>query len=634
MKPLELQSERFSPTGNLSSKGVLNQLGRPQHDVLTVLVRETAQNSWDAREPSGDRVHYAIQGWNMQGRALTPLRELVFQDAPDNLGLREALLAASDHRGHAGAAGLSVLAISDRGTVGLGGPTRADLVAEGQPRHFVNLLRNVGQPNERQQSAGTYGYGKAAAYLASTVHTICVYTRWRGPGQPESRFIAAALGPDYRIKQDRPDRGLYTGRHWWGRYRGNIVEPILNAEADELAAALKLPGFEPDEFGTTLLILAPQFGERSPEQAMRFMSLSFLWSFWPTLLSRGEGIPVMAPHFQWEDTLIVTPDPTEYPPIHGFVQAMQNIQSRAVGDQDLFSRLVEIDCQRPIKHLGVLSLHRFQVQDQPAVDVGGDVDPSPIGVDELAHHVALMRQAGMVVRYVPGPPLPSDMIEYAGVFVADATVDQVFADAEPPTHDDWLFQSLQGTAARTFVRVALRRIDEATRAFVAPPDDAMHQGTAQAPLAGFAEFLGGLIPGETGPGPGVPFIDPEHAGGGVGGTQRGARPRVEFVDDGRLELVDGKPAFVAQFTVRPAAGSTGTVVSALAGAVLDDGRLESDPPADGQVPRVLRWEGPGGHIDHGESIEIPAAESGAWRVVISLVDDAIVGVQLTASARS
>jgi hypothetical protein len=416
--------------------------------------------------------------------------------------------------------------------------------------------------------------------------------------------------------------------------RGNLVEPLLDAEADELAVALELPGFESDALGTTLLILAPNFGERSPEQALHFMTLSFLWSFWPTLLKRGRGSPVMAPEFSWEDAVIDVPDPTEYPPIHGFAQALRNMYSRAVADQDLFSRVIEIDCQRPIQHLGMLSLHRFQVQQQPAVDMGGDADPSPIGADELAHHVALMRQPGIVVTYVPGPPLPSDRIEYAGVFVADAAVDQVFADAEPPTHDDWLFQSLQGSA-RTFVRVARRRIEEATRDFVAPPISGTDNDADQPPLTGFAEYLGGLIPGVSGPGGNVPIVEGESdGGGGAGGGRRGVRPRLEFLNDGQLELDGAQAVFIAEFTVRAGAGSTRTLVTAKAGAVLDDARIESDPPADRQVPRVLRWESPAGTIHAGESIEVPAGEEGVWRVVTSVVDDAVVGVQLAARSLS
>ena len=50
MRRLDLYSEPFSPNGNVTSEGVLNQLGRPDLDIHSLLVRETVQNSWDARE--------------------------------------------------------------------------------------------------------------------------------------------------------------------------------------------------------------------------------------------------------------------------------------------------------------------------------------------------------------------------------------------------------------------------------------------------------------------------------------------------------------------------------------------------------------------------------------------------------
>ena len=41
MRPLELYSERFSPNGNVTSEGVINQLGRPELDIHSLLIRET-----------------------------------------------------------------------------------------------------------------------------------------------------------------------------------------------------------------------------------------------------------------------------------------------------------------------------------------------------------------------------------------------------------------------------------------------------------------------------------------------------------------------------------------------------------------------------------------------------------------
>ena len=61
MKPLDLQSERYGALGNLASEGVKNQLGRPRLDQLTVLIRESVQNSWDAHDPSSPHIAFDLR---------------------------------------------------------------------------------------------------------------------------------------------------------------------------------------------------------------------------------------------------------------------------------------------------------------------------------------------------------------------------------------------------------------------------------------------------------------------------------------------------------------------------------------------------------------------------------------------
>ena len=42
-------SQRNDPMGGMSSRGYLNILGRPSLDPLIVMIRESVQNSWDAK---------------------------------------------------------------------------------------------------------------------------------------------------------------------------------------------------------------------------------------------------------------------------------------------------------------------------------------------------------------------------------------------------------------------------------------------------------------------------------------------------------------------------------------------------------------------------------------------------------
>jgi hypothetical protein len=202
-----LQSERYQPTGGISAEGVRNQLGRPRIDRLTLLVREAVQNSWDARLTEETPVRFSIAGFTAPRDARELLLDVVFRRPAEGIRLREELQDRS----------LAILAVSDRRTMGLSGPTRAD---EPSPRgvapNFVNLLRNVGHPPARARGGGTYGFGRTALFLASRVRTILVHTQIRDGRRMEQRFIAAALGPEFD-RRSMTQHHRYTGRHWWGR---------------------------------------------------------------------------------------------------------------------------------------------------------------------------------------------------------------------------------------------------------------------------------------------------------------------------------------------------------------------------------------------------------------------------------
>ena len=161
VQPLSLLSEKYSPQGNVAAEGVLNQLGRPGLDSLSVLVRETVQNSWDARLADNETVHFTIAGRFLSATQLDFLRHMVLSEEPERLKLHDRL---SSEAGNS----VRILTISDRGTTGLNGPTRADALDDDtRSRNFVNFFFNVGQSKGNSLSGGTYGYGKSILYQVS-----------------------------------------------------------------------------------------------------------------------------------------------------------------------------------------------------------------------------------------------------------------------------------------------------------------------------------------------------------------------------------------------------------------------------------------------------------------------------------
>lgn len=644
MDPLSLQSEKYSPTGNVASEGVLNQLGRPRMDPLTVLIREAIQNSWDARIPGGGVVTFGLSLRTLTQEQMAVFKQVVFFQVPGRLGLREKLNSDEPIR---------VLEVYDRGTSGLGGPTRADMPdTSSEPRDFVDFMRNVGQPPDKKLGAGTFGYGKAALYVASRLHTICVHTRANYKRNLVSRFMAAGLGGRYSITNPGPDQGIYTGRHWWGYYDGEIVEPLTGASAEDLARMLGFPGYADSEIrGTSIVILEPFIGERTSQQAINAMKLAILWYFWPKMLGTDNTPPAMSFDIYHEGVPVEVPRPENFPPINGFVRAMENLRKNGQDeDGNPLSTVTKIRVLRPKKNLGKLSLIKLTAEPRQELDVG-EVD-GLLPFSGPAHHSALMRQAELIVKYVAGPPLPSDAIEYAGVFLTDEDVDGVFAGAEPPTHDDWIHEFLEKRFDKTCIRVAYRRIHEEMEAFVAPPDVDDGDGSG-VPLGAFAGTLGTLLMGQEGPGAGVRISRSSIADGdgsgvvsdpgvskGEAGTRKDAirkpvsRARIRLLDNGKLRMLRGHAVLTTSFSVTHATESKGTLVKVLAGVVLDGNQMEAEPPAGVKQPSVLGWRDPDGKghkVKNEPEILIPSTSDGVWMVVVTIPDNTMVGIDFRIS---
>lgn len=489
---LFLYSEKVAPTGNVTSKGIINQLGRPSLDLLAVLVRETVQNSWDARAEGLGSIHFRIDGWTLDNDQQKILSEGIFGNIPPDeyLPLSKSLF---------GKKSVNVLAISDRGTKGLGGPTRADVITDSNvSRDFVDFLRNVGQPPDKQLAGGTYGYGKAALYRASHARTICIYTRCETHNRLETRFIASALGEPYTTSKAR-----YTGRHWWGRSDDDIAEPLLNSQADVVAKRLGLLTFSGDERGTTILIIDPILNEeddqnsvhRSPQQALNLMAEYILWYFWPKMLTYDHNSPSIHFDLSWQGKKIHLPAPEDFLPLQGYVHAMYLLKDFTSNSDSIFRAITEdVASQRPKQQLGRLAIQQFPTASANYFDTG--IGESPFS--GLTHHTAVMRHPELIVKYLPGAVMPNEKLGYGGVFITDATVDSVFADAEPPTHDDWVSQSLENRWHKTYVNVALREIGKRMDAFAKPPT-ARSNSVGLTPLGAFANRLGSsLIPADQG----------------------------------------------------------------------------------------------------------------------------------------
>jgi hypothetical protein len=521
---------------------------------------------------------------------------------------------------------LQVLTVFDRGTTGLGGPTRADTVTN-ESTDFVDFIRNVGQPPDKEFGGGTYGFGKSVFYRASLIGTILVHTRCRVGGRVEDRFIAACLGQPFVTRRRR-----FTGRHWWGVAADYDVgvDPIRGRDAASHAKSLGLPEFEDGALGTTIAIVAADLGE-DPVVRMTDMAEATAWHGWPKMIGI-DGPPDMTFSYRWENSEIPVPDPDGWPELREFAEALRELVRHRRGLPVSGNEIASIDCLRPRTHLGTLALRRYLTGPPNTTEAA-----SPLG--SIPHHTALLRYPRLVVSYRPGPESPVPGAAWVGVFLADPDVDRAFAASEPPSHDDWSWKDLPSRSHdRTFVRIALARIDQTVNSFAAPATP--QRGGVGIPLGSIADALGGLLASTPGTGTSLlPRIGGDGHGRELGGTGRpsserqGRRRRatIEIVDSGKLRIIDDQRVLVIPFHMRDAEGLEAIRVTAQARvAVREGGTTEREAPLAAQLPMVLKWICDDGTETRDQTLGLEPGDGRTWSVIVTVPDDTAVLVNLTA----
>jgi hypothetical protein len=652
-------SQPYPPEGASAAEGIRNQLGRPELDLLTILVRESAQNSWDARIPqSSESVDYRIDMWTVGPAHTGAWRELLLADAPsgeDTFPLRNSLKNVS----------VRVLAVSDRGTRGLGGPTRAD-DAVGPDRDFVSFIRNIGEPRDTALGGGTYGFGKGIFYLLSKAGTVLVHSRCRvAQGGYETRLIGCTLWKSYVAAEPRGNR-RYTGRHWWGDTSGDVVEPLVGQEAEAAAQRLGLKAFGPQETGTTVVVIDPSLDELEPSEAADYLADTIAWHLWPKMISIDGKPPAMRFSVTCDGVRHPVPDPRDTRPLNMFVAAYETMASPNGS---------ELECRRPKRYLGRLGLVK---RIMPALVPSRAA--RMLDIEDLIHHVCLMRPAELVVTYHAGPKPPSANQGYAGVFRADEAMDDIYAKAEPPTHDAWNPQSLERPET-TFVQTTFRRINEALERLLSLSGIA-RPGASNVALGAASSFFSGLVGGAWGIGGATAYAKPGSTitpssksddveemttrptsdrrpqatppsdstvngspsrvddfrsdgqsfgnalpGPGPGVSHR--RPRVQYVGVPYYDDRGNTSVLVQEFRL-PVPGPQRVHID-LAVTLPGTGGRETDPPIGASMPALIGWEDHTGRLHASDPHVIEGGES-VWRAVVRPAPDTMTEIGIKVEA--
>jgi hypothetical protein len=584
-------SQKVPPMGAIKAEGIKNQLGRPDMDRFTVLVREAAQNSWDAADP--DRqipVHFGLDLCELDDGTADAWRRIVPDGAPspEQLGLRDVLQAPT----------LTILFVSDRGTEGLGGPTRADEARDGEAHDYVSFVLNVGDPRDTELGGGTYGFGKAVFFLASAASTILVYTRCRDAlGGVESRLVGCALGAGYELE----GRG-YTGRHWFGLPGDGeeLVEPVRGDAADALAEELGFPRFEAGALGTTIAIVAPELDGDDPDEITSRLANSILWHLWPKMVAPETGDPAMSFVVARDGIPVDIPDPGGHPVLREFVAALKELE--VVGD--LITHGVG---SQPVGRINL----RTTFAPIPRVDDVG----IEAGLGAGIHHCCLLRAPELVVEYRRGPALPDEHVWYAGVFKVFEDQDQRFAQAEPPTHDSWSPEYLEAKS-RSVVRVTLRKVDEKLKSHAAPKTTTTDRGGGDG-FAAVSRMLGGLIA----PAPGQ-AAGPTTRGAAGAGT----RSLLKMLGSPEWARYEGRDVLIQRFEVN--ARRQVTVDADTSVRVWGGGGKETELPAGAETPTLIGWRGPDGAVHPSGRLAIGPDESGNWEAIVRSPPDTVTRIRI------
>jgi hypothetical protein len=465
---LDLYSEPFQPVGNIDARAAQRAMGRPTLDQWTVFLRETLQNSWDARAGRGG-IEFAVDVWSASSDQLEVLRTDVFPRKPKASSLALGEILKSEE--------LGILCVSDVGTRGLTGPTRADRATE-ERTDFVDFVRNIGRDETRGYGGGTYGFGKSVFYTASACATVLIFTRTEARGRPVSRFMAAALGGRYDDSRGK----RYTGRHWWGiESKDTGVEPVTGRAAESLARSLGMARFGTEQMGTSVAVIAPiaYEGETLDQIAVR-VAHAASWNAWPHLVGRRPTIRVS---FTYEGEEVDRPSPREHPVLKHYVAAYdraQRVLKSGEDESDWPWVAEEVRSERPATLLGSLAFRSFTA---PLVSPDDDPDgPAPIS------NIALMRGPRLIVRYLPVASHPTGLAT-AGAFIAAPEHEDQFAQSEPVAHDDWIPENLAlEKYQRNVVKQALAKIGSVVRASVR----SLNPDSAEAPTQGITRISAAL----------------------------------------------------------------------------------------------------------------------------------------------
>jgi len=426
------------PSGSIQRGSPASHVFRGEIDTF---IREVLQNSHDQKagpEPVEVCFRFYTLEEEHRERYLRALGWLELEEHleafsgstsnPTALSMKRALELIDDRP-------LRVLTVEDYGTKGLvGGEDEAGT-------NFNALCRNVlDTSDDKPNRGGSFGLGKAVLWRFSAYSTV-LFSSTLPDGR--NRFFARA-----DLAYHETDTGKWHGAGWFGLREAS-------AGAAEAYRAVSAWGDTAREVSDKLLIARdPQAGsgtsiavvgfrepieesERDLVDVAKSVSEAARRWFWPSLFHAGTlGVRVEV----FRDTEMVYQEKVERgPEVEPFLSAMSGeVLPRAVRPGDVAEEVLEYNVpgRKDGSHGQFIAEALLRIARGPAEE-------------EVEHRntVALVRGAGMVVRYFEPGRKPLDDLPFYGVLLAGQAVpgasdaDKLFEAylraCEPPSHDQW-----------------------------------------------------------------------------------------------------------------------------------------------------------------------------------------------------
>ncbi|SFE86868.1 hypothetical protein SAMN05216378_4394 [Paenibacillus catalpae] len=259
--------ERMSESGSSLIRLIQNN----EMPVIDLLVREAVQNSLDAAKPDAINVDVSFNIRTFNRSSIVQLLDGIGEQI-------EGLYSEQEYR---------LLEIRDCNTVGLTGPLNDKISDADQYGNLIKLIYQVGMPQQKEGSGGSWGIGKTVYYRLG-IGLVIYYSRIFENGSYQSR-LAACLVED----QTRPEALLANFRNnrgiaWWGdSIDGQSTQPIISeADIEDILYKLGAQPYSGTETGTTIIIpflrddLRAEFDLDNEEVENSKMAISAMDSWW------------------------------------------------------------------------------------------------------------------------------------------------------------------------------------------------------------------------------------------------------------------------------------------------------------------------------------------------------------------